>query len=187
MNLIQKHNLTAATAAALSIAALATSVLLSSCDENSVPAGTVPDGTETGTMAVTEAVFSMTGPQLASYLAESCTFSEALTQNDVYLANHAFGFGALTDKLDSYTAYVPSGIIPEEVFVFDVKAAEDVQSIVDKLNAYVSYQAGEYAEYAAGEVPKLDDPVIAVKDDLVVYVISADNAAAADTVKNILG
>ncbi len=168
-------------------AAVLASLALCACADDTVPAGTVPDGTGSASAVVTEETLpAMTAPELAAHLAATCTFTEALSQNDAYLANHAFGFGALAEKLNSYTAYVPAGIIPEEVFVFDVKDTVDVQTIVDRLQAYVAYQTGEYESYAESEVPKLKDPIIVADGNLVVYVISADNAAAAEVVKTVL-
>ncbi len=181
----EKHTPLVPAVSVLAAIALLVALLLSSCSGDTVPAGTVPAGTDNA--VTTEATVTMTGPELAAHLATACTFTETLTQNDVYLANHAFGFGALADKLESYTAYVPAGIVPEEVFVFCLKNEADVAEVVDKLNAYVAYQATEYAGYAAAEVPKLDDPVILAKDKTVVYVVSKDNAAAHDTVKEVLG
>ena len=173
-----------------SIAALLlTAVLcfLPSCGGDDSTAAGTDNGTATvDTEAQTEAV-TLSAPELAAELASSCTFSEELTQNDIYLANHPFGFAALTESRLYYTAYVPAGIIPEEVFVFETATSDDTQAVVDKLNAYVEYQISEYSRYAAGQVPKLDDPVILTKDNLVVYVVSADNAGAKETAKGLLG
>lgn len=124
-------------------------------------------------------------PTLAQTLATSCAFSEELTANDAYLKNHIYGFDV--DSFVSYAAYVPAGITPEEVLVFETKTEDDAKALVDKLNAYVEYQIGQYSDYAAGQVPKLDKPVIATKDCTVVYVISEDNAAAAELVRGRLG
>ena len=71
--------------------------------------------------------------------------------------------------------------------MFETKNEEDAGALVEKLNAYVTYQIDQYTDYKPGEVPKLDKPVIAVKGCTVVYVISEDNAAAAEVVKGLLG
>lgn len=136
---------------------------------------------DTSAQVQTEASVHTVG-KIAEALADTCPFSEALTQNDAYLANHPFGFSALGDKLVSYTAYVPVGIIPEEILVFETADASDTQAIVDKLNAYVAYQTSEYESYAASQVPKLENPVIVTHGNFVIYVISADNAAAKEAV-----
>lgn len=141
---------------------------------------------DTSAQVQTEASVRTVG-EIAEALADTCTFSESLTRNDAYLANHPFGFSALGDKLVSYTAYVPAGIIPEEILVFETADASDTQAIVDKLNAYVAYQSSEYASYAASQVPKLDDPVIVTHGNFVIYVISADNAAAKEAVSALFG
>lgn len=142
------------------------------------------DTTADDTAAVTE-VQPMDVPTLAQTLSASCTFSEELMANDAYLKNHLFGFAV--DTFVTYAAYVPAGITPEEVLVFETKTEEDAKALVDKLNAYVTYQIAQYSDYASGQVPKLDNPVIEVKGCTVVYVISEDNAAAAEVVKGLLG
>ena len=91
------------------------------------------------------------------------------------------------DIFNAYAAYVPAGITPEEVLVFETKTEADAQALQEKLTSYVDYQIAQYSDYAAGQVPKLDKPVIAVKGCTVVYVISEDNAAAAEVVRGQLG
>lgn len=169
------------TAAALLLALTLTAV---SCGGD--PA--VTDGTDTAN-ATDSAVVTEVQPidvlTLAQTLSDSCTFSETLMANDMYLKNHLYGFAV--DTFVSYAAYVPAGITPEEVLVFETKTEDEAKALVDKLNAYVEYQIGEYSDYAPGQVPKLDKPVIEVKGCTVVYVISEDNAAAAEVVKGLLG
>ncbi len=148
---------------------------------------TTPDVTDTSaadTAAVTE-VRPMDVPTLAQTLASSCAFSEELTANNAYLKNHLFGFAV--DSFVTYAAYVPADITPEEVLVFETKTEDDAAALVEKLNAYVTYQIAQYSDYKPGEVPKLDNPVIATRGCTVVYVISEDNAAAAEVVKGLLG
>ena len=174
------------TAALLAAANIAAALSFSSCNGNPTP-----DHPDTGghTEMITdtaEPAAPLSVGELADQIAAGCTFSEELSRNDVYLDTHPFGFSALKEQLVSYAAYVPSGIIPEEVFVFEAVSTDDTAAIADKLRAYVAYQAEEYAKYAASQVPKLDDPVIVTHDTIVVYVISTDNAAAQTVVNEIL-
>ena len=126
-------------------------------------------------------------PTLAQTLAASCAFSEELMANNAYLENHLYGFMTMGDIFNAYAAYVPAGITPEEVLVFETKTEADAQALQEKLTSYVDYQIAQYSDYAPGQVPKLDKPVIAVKGCTVVYVISEDNAAAAEVVRGQLG
>lgn len=164
----------------LSALLLASAVLLlPACSNGAAPQGS---DTQAVTSAVTEERKQLSIGEIAQSLSATCSFSEPLSQNDLYLANHAFGFSALGDQLKAYTAYVPSGITPEEIFVFEAADDAGVKAIVDKLHAYVDYQASEYERYAPGQVAKLDSPVIVTHGKLVIYVISKDNAAALDAV-----
>lgn len=172
----------------LSAAVLLLAMTLTAASCGGAPA--VTDGTDTANTADTAAVTEtqpMDTPTLAAALASSCTFSEELMANNVYLENHMYGFMLLGDIFTSYAAYVPAGTTPEEIFVFETKTEADTAALVDKLNAYVTYQIEEYSDYAPGQVPKLDKPVIAVKGCTVVYVISEDNAAAGEIVKGLIG
>lgn len=174
-------------AAALLAAANITAALsLSSCTGNPTPDHPDTSSYTTETITDIETAAPLSVGEIADQIAADCTFSEELSRNDVYLDTHPFGFSALKDQLVSYAAYVPSGIIPEEIFVFEAVSADDTAAIADKLRAYVTYQAEEYAKYAASQVPKLDDPVIVTRGTVVVYVISTDNAAAQTVVNDIL-
>ncbi|MBQ7982407.1 MAG: DUF4358 domain-containing protein [Clostridia bacterium] len=153
--------------------------------------GTTGTDTDTQTVtgtdtAVTEAVLPDIRT-IAETLSAECSFSEPLTQNDAYLKNHLFGFMALSEQLTDYTAYIPVGVTPEEILVFEAATEADTAAITDKLNAYVAYQISQYSDYAASQVPKLDDPVIVVAGTTVIYVIAEDNGAAADAVSALIG
>ena len=171
----------------LTAAALLLSLTLTAVSCSGDPA--VTDSTGTGapdTAAVTETQ-PIAVPTLAQTLAASCAFSEELMPNNAYLENHLYGFMTMGDIFNAYAAYVPAGITPEEVLVFETKTEADAQALQEKLTSYVDYQIAQYSDYAAGQVPKLDKPVIAVKGCTVVYVISEDNAAAAEVVRGQLG
>ncbi len=146
-----------------------------------------PDTIATGDTAAVTEVQPIDVPTLAQTLSASCTFSEELMLNNAYLENHLYGFMAMGDIFNAYAAYVPAGITPEEVLVFETKTEADAKALQDKLTSYVDYQVAQYSDYAPGQVPKLDKPVIAVKGCTVVYVISEDNAAAAEVVKGLIG
>ena len=168
------------TAAALLLALTLTAV---SCGGND-PVTENTDTNTADTAAVTE-VQPIDVPTLAATLSTSCAFSEELMANNAYLENHLYGFAV--DTFVSYAAYVPAGITPEEVLVFETKTEDDAKALQEKLTSYVDYQVAQYSDYAPGQVPKLDNPVIAVKGCTVVYVISEDNAAAAEIVKGLIG
>ncbi|MBR5870475.1 MAG: DUF4358 domain-containing protein [Clostridia bacterium] len=165
-------------------AALLLTMMLSAVSCGGNPATTDTTDTAADTAAVTE-VQPIDVPTLAQTLATSCAFSEELMSNDVYLKNHMYGFGV--EDLVAYAAYVPVSITPEEVFVFETKTEDAAKALADKLGDYVAYQISQYSDYAAAQVPKLDKPVIVTKGCVVVYIISEDNAAAAEVVKGLIG
>ncbi len=168
----------------LFVLCLICALLFTACNADTVgDHGTA--STDTQRNAVTDTADTtpaMTAAEMASHLAEVCAFSETLSENNAYLENHLFGFGALVAEMESYSAFVPAGITPEEVFVFVCKDAASVDRAVLRLGEYVAYQISEYGDYAEQEVPKLDEPVIRAEGNVVVYVVSEDNAAAADLV-----
>ena len=105
-------------AAALLLAMTLTAV---SCGGDTTTTETT-DTASADTAAVTE-VQPIDVPTLAQTLATSCTFSEELMENNVYLKNHTYGFAV--DSCVSYAAYVPAGITPEEILVFEAKTEDD--------------------------------------------------------------
>ncbi len=136
--------------------------------------------------AMTEETTVMDIYEVAKTLANTCSFSSELVENKAYLETHMFNFMEQKDCYVGYTAYVPAEITPEEIMVFEVKTDEDVGAVTTKLNAYVAYQREEYGRYLASAVPKLDDPVILVKDKTIIYIISMDNAAAKEATEALL-
>ncbi|MBO5648638.1 MAG: DUF4358 domain-containing protein [Clostridia bacterium] len=171
----------------LTSAALLLAMMLFAVSCTDTPTQNPDDSTSTDTStSITERVPLELGV-LARALADTCTFSEPLTQNDAYLKNHLYGFSAQADNMVACTAYVPAGITPEEVLVFEMKTADAANTIADMLRGYVTYQETQYGSYKPEEVPKLDDAVIVVDGTFVVYVVSTDNAAANKTVSDLLG
>ena len=121
---------------------------------------------------------------IASKLAQECSFSEELAENSPYLASK---FRSLAEGTESCAAYVPTGITPEEVFVFEMKTEEDALQAKTVLESYVSRQKSDYADYAPLQVPKLENPVILISGKFVVYVVSEDNSSAETVAKAALG
>ncbi|MBO4229067.1 MAG: DUF4358 domain-containing protein [Clostridia bacterium] len=148
------------------------------------PSGaTQPGASQTGPSSDSEPVV-LDIAAVAARLASECSFSEELTENSAYLSAK---FRSLAEQTESCVAYVPTGITPEEVFVFEMKSEEDTAQVKSVLESYVSRQKSDYADYAPLQVPKLENPVILTSGKVVVFVVSVDNEAAESVAKSVLG
>lgn len=135
------------------------------------------EGAGDDTSAVSVSAVVREPKAIGAALAERCTFSEPLTENDVYLETHPFSF--VNDTVAGYEAYVAQSVSTEEIFVFEMKSEADAGAMTDRLEAYVEKQRSDFSKYAPGEVPKLEGAVIRAYGNFVIYVVSADNDAAA--------
>ncbi len=164
-----------------SVLLLAMILLLASCG---APANSPAEGSSTTDSASESAPVELDIASIAAKISRDCTFSEELTENSPYLASK---FRSISERIESCVAYVPTGITPEEIFVFEMKSEEDVPQVKEVLESYVSRQKSDYGDYAPLQVPKLENPVIQTNGTIVVYVISEDNSQAESVAKTALG
>ena len=156
---------------------LGTQGILTSCGEESIPTGAEGQTTDlVSTGENTDEILSAPDvAEIGKTLSETCVFSEPLSENAGYLIAK---FPELSDILVSYTAYVPVGVTPEEIFVFETVREDDTEKVTASLSAYVEQQVYDYGRYKESALPLLEDPVIYVDGTLVVYVISGDHDTA---------
>ena len=170
------RRLTAAVCAVL----LTVSLLLTACGQETP---VTPAGTESAVSGEAPAAAPKDIREIAAALNAECSFSESLSENDGYLAKM---FPQLDGAFTDCVAYVPAGIVPEEIFVFKAASEDDAEKIASVLKDYAAQQTDDYSDYAPAQVPKLSDYVLSWANDLVVYVVSCDNDSAAKTAAELL-
>ncbi|MBE6885420.1 MAG: DUF4358 domain-containing protein [Ruminococcaceae bacterium] len=77
---------------------------------------------------------------------------------------------------DVYVAGV--GATPEEIAIFQCADAATANAVKAACETRIAEQKEAFVDYVPAEMPKLEDPVIVVKGNWVVMVISGDDATA---------
>lgn len=85
-----------------------------------------------------------------------------------------------TDDVLSASLYMGGGSTAEEIAVFELKSSKDTDKMVDIIRKRVEKKKDDFRNYIPGEMPKLNNPTIVVKGNVVILVIA--DSADKDTV-----
>ena len=89
------------------------------------------------------------------------------------------------DKIDSYSAYIcGSGAYPDEIAVFKMKSADDVNAVKSVLEKRVESQSATFKDYTPDEMYKIDGNNVVTSGNYVALIICADNAKAIEDFKS---
>ncbi|MDD6484141.1 MAG: DUF4358 domain-containing protein [Clostridiales bacterium] len=110
---------------------------------------------------------------VADGVLSSVTFTEYLEPIAQDIEVKRLGLDA--SKVEECSAYAGTKAVVDEIAVIKSSDAQEAQA---QIEAYVASQKESYASYKPDEVTKLEDCVIKTVGDYVIYVASADNAAA---------
>ena len=80
--------------------------------------------------------------------------------------------------------YVGTGATAEEIFLAEAADASAAATLKASCEERVSDQKTMFANYAPGEVAKLDDAVLVTSGNYVILVVAADSAAVRSIVEN---
>lgn len=87
-------------------------------------------------------------------------------------------------KIDSYSAYIcGSGAYPDEIAVFKMKSADDVNAVKSVLEKRVESQSATFKDYTPDEMYKIDGNNVVTSGNYVALIICADNAKAIEDFK----
>ena len=100
-------------------------------------------------------------------------------------ADHMAGYyDVAADKIDSYSAYIcGSGAYPDEIAVFKMKSADDVNAVKSVLEKRVESQSATFKDYTPDEMYKIDGNNVVTSGNYVALIICADNAKAIEDFK----
>ena len=86
------------------------------------------------------------------------------------------------DKVEAFSAYIcGSGAYPDEIAVFKMKSADDIQAVKTVLEARVESQTTTFKDYTPDEMYKIDGKNIVVSGNYIALIICSDNAGATGT------
>ena len=93
-------------------------------------------------------------------------------------------YDVAADKIDSYSAYIcGSGAYPDEIAVFKMKSADDVNAVKSVLEQRVENQSTAFKDYTPDEMYKIDGNNVVTSGNYVALIICADNAKAIEDFK----
>lgn len=93
-------------------------------------------------------------------------------------------YDVAADKIDSYSAYIcGSGAYPDEIAVFKMKSADDVNAVKSVLEKRVENQSVTFKDYTPDEMYKIDGNNVVTSGNYVALIICADNAKAIEDFK----
>lgn len=94
-------------------------------------------------------------------------------------------YDVAADKIDSYSAYIcGSGAYPDEIAVFKMKSADDVNAVKSVLEKRVESQSATFKDYTPDEMYKIDGNNVVTSGNYVALIICADNAKAIEDFKS---
>lgn len=117
-----------------------------------------------------------------SVVLESGAFSEQLETVDAEIVCMLYGLELGGDTVTACEGYLSGGATAEELVLFtavDEAAAETVKAACE---LRVEDQILGFEDYIPGEVAKLENAVIAVRGNTVLFVVANDGAAAASVI-----
>ena len=91
-------------------------------------------------------------------------------------------YDVAADKIDSYSAYI-CGSYPDEIAVFKMKSADDVNAVKSVLEKRVESQSATFKDYTPDEMYKIDGNNVVTSGNYVALIICADNAKAIEDFK----
>lgn len=99
-------------------------------------------------------------------------FSEKLEQVDAELVYGLYGLSA--DAVTDCVAYMSTGASAEEVVLFTVADESGVATIENACEWRLEDQTFGYKDYKASEVPKLENAIVEVRGNTVLFVVAND-------------
>lgn len=105
------------------------------------------------------------------------SFAEQLQPTSESIALKRLGIN--DSDVEECIAYTSTNAVVDEFAVIKALNTESVQSAIEE---HISTQKQTYSSYAPNEVAKLDSAIVEIAGDYVIYVVSMDNAAAANII-----
>lgn len=116
--------------------------------------------------------------ELGRTVLESGVFSEELEAADADIAAYLYGL-AETSGVSIYS-WLSSGATAEELTFFVCADDSVLKTVKESAEARLDFQKRTFADYAPGEVPKLDGAVLRARDKVLVVCVAADPEKAAN-------
>ena len=110
----------------------------------------------------------------------SSVFTDDLQQVDAELVYGLYGLSA--DAVTDCTAYMSTGASAEEIVLFTAADESGVEAIQSACDWRVEDQTFGYKDYKPTEVPKLENAIVEVRGNTVLFVVANDWEGAAEAI-----
>lgn len=117
------------------------------------------------------------------FIASKVPFDDTMTTVGAEQAMAVYGIFEEDGYNGDCALYISTMATPEEIAVFEADDAMSLDDLCKKVEERLEKQKASYADYAPEELPKLESAVVKVVGDMIIVVVSADNALAFETVK----
>lgn len=111
--------------------------------------------------------------ELATKISESRAFEDQLMKIDSEMTMEDYGF--TTEEVKALVSYQGSGATSEEIVVLEVNDKSNLDSVKGKINNRINERKEAFASYLPEEVGKIDNNVMQVKGNYVIFCISNDS------------
>ncbi len=115
--------------------------------------------------------------KVATELLNNASFAETLTEVSEQVTKKRLDLD--DDEVIMCAAFKGTSAVVDEIIVIKTTDTEDVE---EKLYEYVDSQTEQYENYRPSEVPKLEDSLITVEGDTVIYCASEDSVKAMEII-----
>lgn len=107
-------------------------------------------------------------------------FSEKLEAVDAELVYGLYGLSA--DAVTGCTAYLSTGASAEEIVLFTVSGEDGLTAVENACEWRLEDQMFGYKDYKPTEVPKIENAIVEVRENTVLFVVANDWEAAEDVI-----
>lgn len=91
--------------------------------------------------------------------------------------------GVAPDAYNTAKVYISSsGATPEEIAFFEAKNSSMATTIKASLDVRLTNQKNTFTDYKPDQIPKLDNAVLVIRDNYVIYCVSGDSAKAKEII-----
>ncbi len=115
--------------------------------------------------------------KVATELLNNASFAETLTEVNEQVTKKRLDLD--DDEVIMCAAFKGTSAVVDEIIVIKTTDTKDVE---EKLYEYVDSQTEQYENYRPSEVPKLEDSLITVEGDTVIYCASEDSVKAMEII-----
>lgn len=120
--------------------------------------------------------------ELATLITESGSFEDEIIKVDSEMIMDDYSFS--DDEIEEIVSYQGSGATSEELVILQVNDKSKLNSIKSKINSRVEERKEAFESYLPEEVYKIENNLLEIKGNYVIFCISNDSNKVGETINN---